>query len=81
MFLDSILCEEIVKDKFNSIDWSKFDPKNLFVYPRSGGEVETLKCMAGFINRYCRRNQTPLTWEKIIVIPGVTTWYSFQYSS
>lgn len=36
---DSILCEEIVRDKFNSIDWSTFDTKNLFVYPRSGGEV------------------------------------------
>lgn len=73
MFLDSILCEEITREKFNSIDWSKFDAQNLFVYPRGGGEISTLKCMADFINRYCRRNQPPLTWETVILVPGVTT--------
>ncbi|KAI6189651.1 ACC synthase-like protein [Aphelenchoides bicaudatus] len=68
-----ILCEDLVRERFGKIDWSKFDAQNLFIYPRRGGEVDTLKSMADFINHFCRSSESPLTWEEIILIPGVTT--------
>ncbi|CAD5232082.1 unnamed protein product [Bursaphelenchus xylophilus] len=70
---DNILCEELVTEKFRSIDWTKFETKNLFVYPRSCGEISTLQSMTKFINHFCRRNLPPIPCDELLTIPGVTT--------
>ncbi|KAL3075485.1 hypothetical protein niasHS_011992 [Heterodera schachtii] len=73
---DNILSQDLIMDKFRSIDWSKFNMDQLFVYPRGGGELSTLSSVARFINRFCRSADSgvpPVTEDELVVVPGVTT--------
>ncbi|KAI1701386.1 aminotransferase class I and II domain-containing protein [Ditylenchus destructor] len=70
---DSVLCADLIGEKFESIDWTKFPKESLFVYPRGGGEVSTLNSMANFINKFCRKGLAPFPAEELVIVPGVTT--------
>lgn len=70
---DSVLCADVIKEKFDAIDWRRFDTNQMYVYPRGGGEISTLDTVANFINSNCRKGLPPIPAEEIVMVPGVTT--------
>nr|CAD2185144.1 unnamed protein product [Meloidogyne enterolobii] len=69
---DNSLSSDLIFEKFRSINWQKFEENKLLHYPREGGELSTLTSAANFINKFCRKELSPLSPEELIIISGVT---------
>ena len=62
---DNYLSHDLIEEKFRSLDWGKFETESLLTYPRIGGEISTLECIASFVNDYCRRELEPITADEV----------------
>ena len=62
---DNTLSADLVAERFHSLDWAKLDTNQLLTYPRIGGEQETLKIVASFVNEYCRKGFEPMKADEV----------------
>uniref|UniRef100_A0A1I7ZJX6 Aminotran_1_2 domain-containing protein n=1 Tax=Steinernema glaseri TaxID=37863 RepID=A0A1I7ZJX6_9BILA len=70
---DNKLCREIYSEKWDSIDFGKFNQEKLMGYPRLPGEKETQATVAGFIYRFIRKDLPPINPDHIVLTSGVTS--------
>ena len=64
---------DILVDKFNSIDWNKFNHTELNFYTTPGGAPETKKVFCDLINEFCVPNLLrPIAPGQLLTIAGTT---------
>ena len=64
---------DLLVDKFNSIDWTKFNHTELNFYTTPGGTPETKQIFADLINEFCVPNlRFPILPSQLLTIAGTT---------
>uniref|UniRef100_A0A7E4VWX0 Aminotran_1_2 domain-containing protein n=1 Tax=Panagrellus redivivus TaxID=6233 RepID=A0A7E4VWX0_PANRE len=70
---DNILSLDLVVEKFNSIDWNKFDRTELNFYTTPGGTPETKRVFADLINEFTTPGlKNPVQPGQLLTIAGTT---------
>ena len=70
---DNVLTQDILTQKFRSIDWSKFNEHQMFVYITPGGRIATRACFSDLMNEFTLKGlTTPIQPEELLLLSGTT---------
>ncbi|KAE9546077.1 hypothetical protein FO519_010711, partial [Halicephalobus sp. NKZ332] len=70
---DNVLTQDLLIKKFRSIEWSRFDEHQMFVYITPGGRMATKKCFADLMNELTLKDlRNPIKPEDLLLLSGTT---------